>query len=465
MIAFPVALLLAVADPCEPPEPGVDEPATAAAYVEVAEAELAAGARGSAAAAFREALRRDPSSARALAGLAAACEEPGDDVVARAAALARAGDVDGALDTLAGARRLRSDGAAALLEGALRLRSGSHERARAALERALLDPATVDAARLLLAVVARRAGDGERARAFLERAAASSDRRVGVAAARLLGSSRRDGRAALAAYVGSSWDSNALLAPDLAGMPLEDTADAAATAAVTLQIRPFGASGPFATGGAEHRRHRRLAEFDLAGWFAGGGLRFSSPRGSAAAEYRRRVLGMGGAAYSSAHAGRIELRLVPWRRLLLSLSADLEETRYVPEYARGFGGTRAGGELRAAWVGAHAWGAVAWRGAIHAARDPAFSHVEHGPAIDAGLAPTRRLRLSVEGVAAIRRSDTGSARDEVALEATLAGEVTIAAGLAARGALGARRTFAELPELTRRKGVASLGLVWEAAWP
>ena len=69
MIAPLLALALAAVDPCAPVQPVPPDPATAQAYREVADAELAAGSRDSAAAAYRDALARDPSDEASRAAL------------------------------------------------------------------------------------------------------------------------------------------------------------------------------------------------------------------------------------------------------------------------------------------------------------------------------------------------------------------------------------------------------------
>jgi hypothetical protein len=440
MIAVALALVLASADPCGLPEAALPDAGAAAAYVEVAEAEEAAGARETAALAYREALRRDPTNPAALRGLAETC----------------------------GPRVARRDAPSALLEAAQLVRGGEDRRAAPLLAEALLEPETADAARLLLSVIARRAGEDRRARELLERAAAGPDRRVGATAANMLRSTRRAGRVALAAYAGTSWDSNAMRAPE----PNElDTGDAAATSAAGVVVRPLGDSGPFASGGAEYRRQRRLSALDLAGWWGGGGLRVAGARGAAVAEYRYSALHMGGTPHLAAHAGRVESRVVVRRRFALELSSGLEHTRYFQEYARSFSGATFGGEARVAWSGPAAWAALGYRGARFRADDEVpLSWIEHGPAIEAGLAPARALRVWVEASLLDRVNDevdplVAVRREETALEASLVADLAIAAGVSARAEVGGRMNDANVAGLTTRKLLASLGLVWEASWP
>src|SRR5438105_2657442 len=150
-----LALLLAAADPCAPPEPAAQSDAeTARAYVAVGEAERAAGADDSARAAFREALRLDPSSEAARRGLDATCP---DALFEEGRRLLDTGDARAAAEALTRLRAVAPSPAAALLEGIARYQLG--EDARARFEEAEQDPALASAARFYLALIALREDD------------------------------------------------------------------------------------------------------------------------------------------------------------------------------------------------------------------------------------------------------------------------------------------------------------------
>src|SRR5512141_840912 len=97
--ALAAAMLLAAApDPCAPVEatPAAD-PATAAVYRAVGDAERAAGSTDAATAAYRAAVANDPADAGARQALAALCDERRADPLEAGIRLMKAGDRRGAI--------------------------------------------------------------------------------------------------------------------------------------------------------------------------------------------------------------------------------------------------------------------------------------------------------------------------------------------------------------------------------
>jgi hypothetical protein len=140
MIAALLTLLVSAVDPCTAPiPPGTGDPREAQVYVRVGDAERARGNLGAAREAYRAALARAPASVEARRGLEAACAPVADPVQAGADAL-EAGDPEGALRALAGARGAGNDHAVDLLEGIARYQLGQDTIAVPLLEAARSDP-------------------------------------------------------------------------------------------------------------------------------------------------------------------------------------------------------------------------------------------------------------------------------------------------------------------------------------
>lgn len=270
----PVALLLVsvlgASDPCVLPEAvGPGDPAAAAPYLEVAEEERAAGSLDTALAAYQEALRHDPTSAPARAGLEALCaarRPPTDETLARALELLDAGKPEAALAVLASEADVAHKPEVALLQGLAQLALGEDEAAEASLRIARDSPDTAPTAALYLAILSLRRGAAREAEALLETAATASDARISHRAAALLPNARREGRLSLAVRVGADYDSNVDLAPTGVSQP-EGDADMALGAVAALAFQPLGPSGPFVRAVGHARRHRQFYGLDV--WGAG----------------------------------------------------------------------------------------------------------------------------------------------------------------------------------------------------
>jgi tetratricopeptide (TPR) repeat protein len=463
-------LALALAVTWSNPPPGEPDAREVEAYVEVAKADAAAGRCRQAAAALREALRRDPRDERARAGLAATCRSPGSDTaVRRGIALLAAGELRSAAAAFEAARAEGRNAVAALAQATCHIRLSEDERARAVLAEALADPATAPAGQLLVAVLARRASRWAEARSALAAAARSDDPRVARAAMRLLDEPSPHARVALALYAGSTFDSNERLAPEgaeIAGGP----ADTAGTLLAAVQASPLGSNGPFARGSAEYRRQSRFAAHDSSGWSAAAGWRHRGPRAFLSGEYRRRGSWTGGSPYLASDALLGRARVALRRSVALSGGAAWESTRYDPEYARSFSGSHWAGDAAATVAAGPAWLTLGLAGALLRASDPALSHAEHSPRLEAGLRPARWLRAWLECALVARRYEEvdpalGVRRTETARGAAAGAEVTLARGLLARAQVGWRGLSANVASLSYEKWVASVGLAWERSWP
>src|SRR5260370_26273243 len=183
-----LALLLASANPCAPPEPAAKkDPALAQAYVEVGESEAD---HPDAREAFVGELRLDPANARAQAGFQAACR-PRDERFKRARTLMDAGDRAAAIRLF---EELRAEGPsppAALLEGICLYELEQDGPAETLLLEAEGDESVADSARFFLGLIARRRGEqAEAERLFADLAQGTSPMRE--QADRLLRESRAE---------------------------------------------------------------------------------------------------------------------------------------------------------------------------------------------------------------------------------------------------------------------------------
>jgi tetratricopeptide (TPR) repeat protein len=444
------ALLLAAADRCAPPAPARQpDPAAAEVYVEVAESE-----RGheTALMAFREALRLDPSNARAQAGLEAECNSE-DSRFARARELMEAGDREGAIRLL---EEIPSP-AAALLEGICLYELGEDEAARPLLLAAQERPSLADSARFFLGLIALRQGDEEQAaRHFQEVAQGSSP--VSDQAGRLLRVARTTGRLSLSVMVESGYDSNVTLSP--AGTPL--AGDGLGSAALALAFRPMGDEGLFLRAAGLYRAQVQLHDYDLGAASGAAGWTLGSRAQQLSAEYDYDFLTLGRAPYLSAHrlslGGR--LALGSWT-LGGTYAARFESYRTATTSA--FSGVLHGAEL---------WGAlrlsrsavveVAYRGAYDATVQIETSYLEHGPRAGLRIA-FDGWRVSLETSAAFRVYQDvdvalGVQRQDALLDAMLTGEVDVGERWTARLVLGGRDAISNVADLAYLRGYAMLGL-------
>ncbi len=389
--------LAAGSDPCAPVAPeGALDPAAAAEYRAVGDAERDAGSRETAAAAYRAALARDPSNAAARAALAALCEEERrDGAFRRGLRLMTQGDRSGAIaafeQTQAGAPDLSS----ALLEGICLYEEGEDGRARALLEKAEQDPEHREAARFFLGLVAMREGRNDRAVELLQ--ASAVDRRLAPLATDLSRLARREGRLVLSILLETGYDSNVDLTPD-ATRGVLGAGDGSAGATALARYEPFGDTGPFLRAAAHWRDELTYDAFDIrgltgaAGWQGGRGGKFWL------AEYAYDYRDLGGKPFLSAS------RLLGSTRAAVGPSATAGVTyfarweRFIPSVDADYSGLRHFAEADFSWplADGRSTATVAWHGGLDSTRDRSLSWRETGPRVSLRLALSRDVRLGVD---------------------------------------------------------------------
>ena len=302
-------LLAAAAGMCEPPRPAAAaDPETAAAYLEVGDAELQAGALDTAAVAYSEALRLDPGSERARGAYHSAClAQHRDQLLVEGRRLLDAGDRAAAIAILEELRAGRGDAAAALLEGIALYEDGSDEAARLPLAEAAQSEATAARAQYFLGLIELRDGSGVEAARLFDRVAAAEGGSLVERAEVLRETALRSGRAVVSVLAESGYDSNVAYAPDVRPA----TGDGGAGGGLFGQLRPFGLSGPYLRANAFVRqqfqaRDRNLGVFGgQAGWRLGRGETY------AFGDYGYELTTLGGSPYLSAHRFRAGAR---WQR-------------------------------------------------------------------------------------------------------------------------------------------------------
>ncbi len=466
--ALTLALVMAVRadDPCAAVAApgGTPDPAAAAEYRAVGDAERAAGSRDTAAAAYRAALARDPSDGHSRDALAELCSEQSRaGAFERGLERMRAGDRAGAVSSFEEARAERHDPSASLLEGICLYEMGEDDRARPLLEEAAGDPAHRDTARFFLGLVALHAGRSGEATALLE--ASAADRRLAPIAMDLARMSRRDGRIVLSVLADGGFDSNADLTPDEGAKPVA-AGDASGSFTALGLIAPFGDTGPFVRGSAVMRGQVRYDALDL----RGGGIA-AGWQGGRAGRYLLGELGwegreLGGKPYLSAERllGAARLDLGSGASAGLTYFARLES--FSPVEDQGYSGLRHFAEADASFaLDARSKATLAWHGALDAARDRSLAWTEQGPRVSLRLAVGRDDWLGLDGAftwreydeidraLSVRRSDR-----YVDLAAFL--EREIGERWTLRGSLAVRKALSNVPEFRYTKVVPMVGLAW-----
>lgn len=462
-----LALLLAAgppapaADPCTSVTALATDPAAADAYRAVAEGELSRGARDTAAVALRAAVARDPGDAASRAALARLCAEAPADPFAAGVARLEAGDPRGALREFRAARGANAPPpAVALLEGICHHDLGEDEDAERLLRSAESSPAHRETARLYLGFLRLRAGDATEASRLFD---AAAGRPALAAVARDMGRlARRSGRLLLSVLAESAWDSNPTLAPSGADPGPEP--DGAGGLTAELAWRPLGQSGPYlrATGGLTE--HLSLGDLDFAATEGAAGWHLRLPSLAITAEYGYGARTLGGRPYLSAHRLLASAALLRGRTSLsATYAARLED--YAGEY-RDYSGVLHRGELRLSFpLGGAARLALAYGGARDLADAPSLSFTEHGPRAELLVAPAAGLRLGLEAGATFRAYDEadptlGLVREDEVLDATVFGEVDLAARVTLRLSLLGRRARSTVDAFEHDRLAPVLGLLW-----
>jgi hypothetical protein len=468
-LALAAALLAAAADPadpCPPVVPAAPDLAAAREYREVADSELARGARATAAVAYRAAAARDPGDVRSRAALARLCAEPPPaDPFAEGVAAMEADDPRRALRAFHAARGAAPPSpAAALLEGICHYDLGEDAEAEALLKIAEAAPAHRDAARVHLGLIRLRAGDGAAAAALFDAAGVRPS--LSEVAGDLARLARREGRLVLSLLAESGWDSNVTLAPTEAVPGPED--DGAVGLAAAALWRPRGTSGPYLRGSAGLTEQLSLGAYDFGAYDAAAGWQARLRSLTLLGEYDLGARTLGGERYLFAQRLLASAILVR-RGAVLSAAYSARFESYAQAY-RDYSGVLHRAELRLSFPVATALrAALAYGAARDLARASDLSYVEHGPRAELRIALGRRARVGLEGGASFREYDAASAlagtvRSDLVLDATALAELDLGAHLTLRAAVQGRRASSTLDALDYEKLVPSLGLLWMAGY-
>lgn len=442
-----VAALLAEPGLCGPVTPDASpDPAAAAPYVEVAEAEQATGDRETALVAWREVLRRDPRNARAHAALRALCREhsspqPVPSPVPR-----------------------EEKAAAALLSGLSLFERGEDEGAAVAFREALAEPELVDTASFFLGLLALREGRASEAGTFFQAAAASSDAGLARRAEELRLRAGREGRVALSVRLGSEYDSNVDLAPD--GTRRQGgSADGVGTGLAELRLRPWGQRGPYARVSGSYRGHLRSHDFDLGG--AGGALGWEhlGPALQVSAEYGFDFLALGGAPYLLAHRLQVAAR-APVGPVVLDASWAVRREDFREALYAGYAGWRNTARLEAEWSPTESLTLSAgWSAGHLRTYDLALGFLEQGPHAGLRLRPRPGLRVLAEAGYTWRGyqnfdNPLGARREDDSLDASAVVEWDVSARWSLQASVGWRGASSNVSELSYGRFVGGLGLAW-----
>ncbi|WP_375769818.1 hypothetical protein NR798_02730 [Archangium gephyra] len=439
--ALLVAALLAEPGLCGPVPPlATPDPAAAALYVEVAEAEQAAGDPETALVAWREVLRREPRNARARAALKTLCR----------------GDRASEDDTEAAA--------ASLLSGLSLFERGEDAAAAVAFREALAEPELVDTASFFLGVLALREGRASEAGAFFDAAVASSDEGLARRAGELRLRAAREGRVALSVRLGSEYDSNVDLAPD--GTRRQGgSADGVGTGFAELRVRPWGQRGPFARLSGSYRGHLSFTGFDMAG--AGGALGWAhvGPALQLSAEYGLDYLGLGGAPYLLAHRLQGAVR-APVGPVVLEGSAAVRREDFLDTVYSGYSGWRSTARLEVEWSPSESLTVSAgWSGGLLRTYDLALGFLEHGPRAGLRLGVRPGLRVLGEVGFSLRGyqhfdNPLGARREDGDLDAGAVLEWDVASHWSVQASVGWRGASSNVPALSYGRFTGGVALVW-----
>jgi tetratricopeptide (TPR) repeat protein len=293
------ALLAAAAGICALPEAAAAPDAAAAqVYLDVGDAEMSAGSADTALAAYREAARLDPSSARARQAFLAACAKANPSAVLdEGIRLLDQGDRRGAIALFEELRKGRSDPLAALYEGICRYEMGDDEEARPLFLEAQAAAGTAARGRYFLGLIELRDGSGSDAAALFDQVAATAQGTLADRARLLHSAALRSGRGVIAVLAESGYDSNVNFSPD--GRPA--SADGGGAGGLFLSLRPLGLSGPYLRGNGYYRRQLTAHDRDL-GIFGGqAGWRLGRGETYAFADYGYEATLVGAAPYLLAH--------------------------------------------------------------------------------------------------------------------------------------------------------------------
>jgi tetratricopeptide (TPR) repeat protein len=469
MTAALLALVLGALDPCATVEPA-PEPDRGAArlYRETGEAELAAGSRETAIAAFRSAAALDPEDGVSRAALGRLCREPGAPGAAGAFAegIRRMddGDLRGAAALFEPLRRA-GDASAALLEGICRLELGETEESVALLRQAERVPAHRDIARFYLGVAALRTGDGDEAARLFDQASESPT--LAPVAAELGWLAHRDGRFVLSLQARTGYDSNVALAPDQPAGASATTAagDGFYGLSAAALWRPRGPDGPYLRAAGLLDQNMQLTAYDLGSAEAAAGWRFAPGEGrglsgEAGGLFER----FGGAPYLSAAT----LRGSAWATtgaVVWNVSYLARFESYATEWDA-FSGVLQRVEGKATWLlGARGWLAVGYAVSRDAAQLDITSWLQQGPMAELRLVLGPRWWVGLAAQANLRTYDAydatlGARREDRTLEGAAFLDWALTPSWTARLGLDARRTLSNVAGFEYARVAPTIALGW-----
>jgi Tfp pilus assembly protein PilF len=465
-LAMAAVALGASADVCRPVEPAaVRDPSLAAAYLSVGEEEASAQRPGSAAAAFREALRHDPANLLARARWLSLCRD-GDKEFDEAVRLMESGDHRAAAEKLQLLRLGSRDPAAALLEGICRYELNEDEAALAALEGAQNEPALADAVLLFRGLIALRAGRNDEAEQLFRQASSSADPRLQGDAVDLLRLSRDKSRLVLSIQLESGYDSNVSLAAD--GDPTKGKAgDGYGATAAGLLWRPFAKRGGYVGLSGEYRKQFSTGLFDLGVANARAGWIFGGDSTSFGFEYAFDYLALARESYLRAHRLSANLRKA-FGSFSLAARYLIRKEEFLTHNEQDFSGYRQVAQLEGAWFfSPRASVAFGWRAGQDAAQLAVLSYREHGPVLSGTWLVAKPLRLGLETGGWWRPyhdawTETGLIRSDRVLDAAFLADWLLSERWAIRSQVAFRRVVSNLPTFTFSKLTASVGVAYTA---
>ncbi|HEY8206898.1 MAG TPA: hypothetical protein VIG99_05435 [Myxococcaceae bacterium] len=466
---------------CSKVEPApVADKAAARAYLEVGDGERRQGNPETAAVAFREAIRLDPSSAPARARLLDLCraEEPeGDEVVSRAARAVEEGRYEEAVALLGPRYRAKgqADPSTALLYGISLYERGEDAAAQEALERAQQSEETRDPASVFLGLLALRSGDSERAEAQFARVDRGASSELSATARELSALARRNARLAVSMQAEGGYDSNVDQFPDQAG---SGTGDFLYGGMASALFRPLGERGPYAVAGARLRNLQQFGEYDL-GWVGGAaGYRLELGQNQLRVEYAYDQIWLDFQPFLGAHQIQLDGRLeVPFGRLGGLVSARAETYSRLEQGVNGIGngevkteqysGPTFDAEVSVGWAGSPGELRLLYRGELHRSQKEELSWLDHGPGLRAVAAfSSRRVlvdaRVTARTHLAAEPGPGNVVRQDTYLDGAISFEQDLVGPLSFSLTAGGRKAFSNVPNFVYTRLYGSAGLIFTA---
>ncbi len=459
--------LAASSDPCAAvaPLPHPD-PASAPLYREVGDSERAAGHREPALAAYRDALRNDPSDAKSRAALEGLCRAPAHaDPFQEGVQRMQAGQPREAIPFFERARAGGPDPSAALLEGICWYNLGDDEAAEPLLREAEARPEHREMASYYRGLVALRAGSSSEAARLFD--VASADPTLEHLSSDLARVAHRDGKLVLSILAESGWDSNVSLAPGGTFGPTS-ASDGTYGVSATALYRILGPSGPYLRASGFLHDQFQLGAYDLKGVDGAVGWQVGRGDRGALAEYDLGYRTFGMNPFLTSHqllgSGWFTAGGVVWTASWLG-RFESYDSGFSP-----FSGFFQHGELRATFpLGARVLAGLAYGLGHDSTQQSVLDFTEHGPGALLRFGLTPRLRLGVDAAFTFRQygayDPTLSAqRSDQYLDGAAFTEYDLSNHLMARVALTGREAFSNVDAFAYTKIVPTVGLAWIGGW-